>query len=130
MNGVCGRHGLHAGRRCPKCKLERASRPKPRTAARRIRSTARWKATAARILERDGHRCTFGLYDEDDDRGVPAGGCRARQGLDVHHRTPIEDGGDPYDEANLRTLCDHHHAATEVAYRRRKETDDGEAREF
>lgn len=129
---VCGIHGLYAGRACPACKTSRATSAATRrwqraSAADRIRSSARWKRVAARILVRDGHRCTFGLYDEDDARGVPAGGCRARLGVDVHHRVPIEDGGDPFDDANLRSLCERHHASVEQAYRAAKEDDRGEA---
>lgn len=127
---VCALHGLYrAAGGCPKCTASRST-SKPTTRANRIRSSARWQRVRARILDRDGHRCTYGLYDEDDLRGIPRGGCRARHGLDVHHRTPIEDGGDPYDDANLRSLCSRHHSVVERNYRQSKEATDGEAVEF
>lgn len=126
---ICANHGLYTGKECPTCKATRltsdAMRRRDRaTRADRLRSGKRWQAIRAWVLERDGNRCTFGLYDEDEQRGTPAGGCRRRHGLDVHHRIPIEDGGDPFDEANLRTLCDDHHAVIEAALR--KERDDAQ----
>lgn len=126
---VCALHGLHAGPTCPQCKAgleQRSTARKRRSAAHRIRSSARWKKTVARVLERDGYRCTYGLYEGDDSRGLPLGGCRARRRLDVHHRTPIEDGGDAFDEENLRTLCNRHHAIVEAVYRQSKEDTGGE----
>lgn len=131
---VCAIHGLYNGRHgCPACKASRATSAKtrPRTRSQRIRSGKRWQTVRARVLNRDGHRCTFGLYDDEDDaRGVPAGGCRARLQLDVHHRVPIEDGGDPFDEANLRTLCDDHHAVAEAAYRKERDAEEEAVAEF
>jgi 5-methylcytosine-specific restriction endonuclease McrA len=123
---MCARHGLYAGHRCPFCENEAAERAaaRPRTVAQRVRSTQRWKRTRERILNRDGHRCTFGLYLEDDAQGVPGGWCKAKKKIDVHHRVPIEDDGDPYDDDNLRTLCKRHHEIDERAYRQRKEERD------
>ncbi len=34
-----------------------------------------------------------------------------RPATDVDHKTRIEDGGDPWDEANLEPLCHPHHSA-------------------
>lgn len=126
---ICALHGLYNGAECPACQASRATSDATRrrdraTRADKIRSTRRWKLTVERILNRDGHRCTYGNYDEDDVRGLTTGGCRARKKLGVHHRVPIEDDGDPFDEENLRTLCADHHAVVEAAYRKGKR--DGE----
>jgi 5-methylcytosine-specific restriction endonuclease McrA len=122
---ICAQHGRYVGRDCPKCRSVRAARPKPRTRAVAVRSSARWKNVAAAAAKRDGHRCTYGL--EDGDRGArtyPGGRCPVQDGLTGHHRTPIEDGGAPYDLANVRTLCATHHARLEAEARthRREET--------
>lgn len=129
---ICAVHGLYVGKECPACKGARdtsnATRRRDRaTRADRIRSGKRWKIARTWVLERDGNRCTYGNYQEDDTRGLTRGGCRATRGLDVHHRIPIEDGGDPFDEDNLRTLCDGHHAVTEAAYRKEHRGQDEEA---
>lgn len=132
---ICALHGLYQGKQCPACKAARqtadATRRRDRaTAADRIRSGKRWKRAAAWVLERDGHRCTYGNYPEDDTRGLTSAGCLARHGLDVHHRIPIENGGDPFDETNLRTLCDDHHAVVEAAYRKERDAEEEAVTEF
>lgn len=70
-----------------------------------------WRATRARILERDGHICqwptTHGTIC-----GAPA--------TQVDH-TENRAGGGTEDDANLRALCEHHHrikTAREGAYAR------------
>lgn len=111
---LCARHGRYVGKACPTCRRDRATRPKRATSADRVRSTPRWKKVAAAAAARDGHRCTYGL--EPGDRGVahyPEGRCPVREGLDGHHRIPIEDGGAPYSLANVRTVCRTHHARLE-----------------
>jgi len=81
------------GRRgpCRRCERERS---RARRAAGEpgyiIRGTALWQRTRLAALARDGHRCT---------------GCGFSGRLEVHHVTPIADGGAAYDLKNLVTLC-------------------------
>lgn len=116
---ICSLGHIYQGSRCPQCP---APKKDPTEFARRIRSTVRWHRAKERVLNRDSHRCTYGTYDEDDKRGLFAGDqCLAKKKLDVHHRIPIEDGGEPYADDNLRTLCTRHHAVVESNYRRRRD---------
>ena len=55
--------------------------------------SAEWKETRARVLERDGHRCT-----------IP--GCDRRAFICDHIISRRAGGGD--DDANLRSLCRAH----------------------
>lgn len=66
-----------------------------------IYSTLLWQTARAATLLRDGYACGA---DEGD--GVP---CGQLDHLQVHHLTPVEEGGDPYDIKNLLTLCPSHH---------------------
>lgn len=128
---ICGRGHLYQGAKCPLCPPP-ASSKKPDDPMRRIRGTKTWQNTRRAVLERDGHRCTYGLYEGDDKRGLPADEqgplpaqrrCAARRRLDAHHVVPIaellEQGGDPFDERGCRTLCTDHHHAVDAARRRR-----------
>lgn len=120
---ICATHGRYVGRSCPTCRDDRARRPKPRTLAERVRSTKRWKSTEREAKRRDDGRCTYGL--EPGDRGTrhyPDGRCPVVDGLQGHHRTPVEDGGAPYDLENVRTLCATHHARVESEYRNERST--------
>jgi hypothetical protein len=66
-------------------------------------STRAWRVQRARILTRDGQRCTFV-----DDEGVR---CAETEGLEVHH---AEKGADKVvDDAELHTHCAAHHALAE-----------------
>lgn len=67
------------------------------TSTRRHRLPPNWSAIRARILQRDGHRCTW----------IEHGQRCAERGTDVDHIRP----GDDHDDANLRTLCQTHHKA-------------------
>ncbi|MDE0190753.1 MAG: HNH endonuclease signature motif containing protein [Gammaproteobacteria bacterium] len=49
-----------------------------------------WREVRALVFERDGRRCVE---------------CGRTDGLECDHRTPVKDGGDPWDMANLQTLC-------------------------
>ncbi len=53
-------------------------------------SRGRWAALRKSILDRDGWRCRQ---------------CGRAGILEVDHIHAIEDGGDPWDPANLQTLC-------------------------
>jgi hypothetical protein len=127
---ICTHGHLYQGKSCPEC--ETRSRPKPNDPMRRIRGMKSWQQTRRAVLERDGHQCTFGLYDGDDARGLPidehgplpgARRCAARRRLDAHHIEPIrellERHGDPFDPQGCRTLCSDHHNALDAARRRR-----------
>lgn len=74
--------------------------------------TARWKATARRILKRDDYRCTW----------MDNGQRCTERATDVDHIVPDFEGGTD-DDANLRSLCPPHHrrktAAEGVAARAR-----------
>lgn len=119
---LCARHGRYVGSSCPTCRRDRATRPKPKTDAVRIRSTRKWKQVAAAARRRDGNRCTYGLELADfGSSHYPDGRCPVVDGLDGHHRTPIEDGGRPYALDNVRTVCRTHHARLEQVERDNRE---------
>jgi 5-methylcytosine-specific restriction endonuclease McrA len=74
--------------------------------APRLYDTYRWKLVRAYVRLRDGG-CVV---------------CGVTEGLEVDHIVRPEDGGDPYSEENLRTLCGLHHrrrTARAAAARRR-----------
>jgi 5-methylcytosine-specific restriction endonuclease McrA len=98
----CGRTydpqgGYHRSGKCQVCtrtyERERA-RVKP---SRLVRNSARFKKLREQIKARDHHRCRR---------------CGSSHRLDVHHRVPLHRGGDPYDPANLETLCSDCHSET------------------
>lgn len=63
---------------------------------RRSRLPADWPRIRARVLRRDGHRCTHR-----DENGIQC----VRPATDVDHIRR----GDDHTEANLRSLCSEHH---------------------
>lgn len=69
----------------------------------RVYDSSRWAEARARALARDGDRCVPAFL-----LGGECGGV-----LDVHHIVRPEHGGDPYDPANLITVCHRHHPALE-----------------
>jgi 5-methylcytosine-specific restriction enzyme A len=70
-----------------------------RGSTRRARLPKDWPTIRARILQRDGHRCTKQTID---------GRCDVAA-TDVDHVIP----GDDHSDANLTSLCtDHHRAKT------------------
>ena len=50
----------------------------------------RWAAVRRAVFERDGWRCVE---------------CGRAGRLECDHATPLDRGGDPWDQANLQTLC-------------------------
>lgn len=70
-----------------------------------IVGTVRWARLRRRIFERDGWRCVR---------------CRRPGRLECDHVRPLEDGGDPWNEANLQTLCRGCHIEKTRAERRRR----------
>jgi hypothetical protein len=124
---ICAAHGRYSGRRCEACAAERARRPKRKSAADRIRSTAAWKRAERRTIARDGDQCTYGT--EIGDGRVVGRRCPVVTGLQVHHRVAIEDGGAPLDDSNLRTVCATHHARLEAESRRLREEKHGQEAE-
>ena len=50
----------------------------------------RWRVVRKRVFDRDGWRCQ---------------GCGKPGRLEAHHVTPLDQGGAPFDLANLETLC-------------------------
>jgi hypothetical protein len=94
---ACGR--ITTRTRCPDC--ERAhSRQRATEPQSHIRNSAAWQRARAAAKARD-NGCAMRTQ----------GGCNGR--LEVHHRTPIAAGGNPYDLANLLTLCRTHHEQAE-----------------
>lgn len=87
VKGKCRRHAAEAD----------AARNLGRARSLAVYRSARWRRLRRRILlerpwcEEPSERCH-----------EPA--------TDVDHITPIEDGGDPWDEENLRPLCHRHHS--------------------
>ncbi len=63
----------------------------------------RWAQARDAALHRDGERCSLSR--------LFGGDCHAT--LDVHHLTPVSDGGAPYDLDNLLTACHTHHPMLE-----------------
>ena len=52
-------------------------------------SRRRWSKVRLVVLDRDGWKCS----------------CGKSARLEVHHRVPIEHGGDFYELSNLQSLC-------------------------
>lgn len=65
--------------------------------------TPEWAEARDAALERDGRRCTVAR--------LLGGPCHRT--LDVHHLTPVAEGGDPFDLDNLVTACHRHHPMLE-----------------
>ena len=55
-----------------------------------VMDSRRWERTRLAVFERDGFRCRA---------------CGRPGRLEAHHVRPLERGGDPYDLANIETLC-------------------------
>jgi 5-methylcytosine-specific restriction endonuclease McrA len=64
--------------------------------------TARWRLLRARVVARDGYRCTTPGCTTDTSKP---------RSLHVDHVIEVSDGGLFWDMANLRTLCWLHHGA-------------------
>ena len=62
----------------------------PSHSHRYIYNLQRWKRLRRTILDRDGWRCQS---------------CGRAGRLEVHHKTPVREGGAIWDPANLTTLC-------------------------
>ena len=85
-------HGHHqSGYSCP----QREARRYQASAARKARGRHAWRVARTAARQRDGQRCR---------------GCGGTQGLQVHHVTPISEGGERYALDNLVTLCSSCHA--------------------
>ena len=77
---------------CAECSASpRRNRP---GAGRSIWNTRRWRALSARIIKRDRECQVCGQGPGD-----------AANPLTADHKTPIDRGGEPWDEANLWALC-------------------------
>ena len=50
----------------------------------------RWATARRAVFDRDGYRCVL---------------CGRAGRLECDHVTPLDRGGDPWDQANLQTLC-------------------------
>ena len=80
--------------------------------ARKLRDTQRWRILRLKIIKRDNGEC----FDcKQHDRIAP----RHSQ-LEVDHIVAIKDGGDFWDESNLRTLCKACHNDKSTLERRTK----------
>ena len=83
---------------------------------RSIYSTRRWARIRRHILARDRYRCR---------------GCGKTGVLEVHHRVSLADGGEPFAERNLLSLClpchtgRHHPPPAEVVAWQELMADDG-----
>ena len=80
--------------RCRDC-LRRDEREKRGRRANRARSSMAWQNARAAARKRDGERCRQ---------------CGSTDKLEVHHITPLADGGAEFDLSNLTTLCRECHA--------------------
>jgi 5-methylcytosine-specific restriction endonuclease McrA len=80
------------GSRCPTCEAKRMRGTAARLEEephRALLRTKRWRQAAAAARARD--RCCVH--------------CRGHTNLEVHHVRALADGGDPFDLANLITVC-------------------------
>lgn len=66
-----------------------------------------WRDVRARVLSRDGNRCTVAR--------LLGGGCSGT--LHVHHIEPINSGGARFDADNLAIVCSRHHPQWEALRR-------------
>ena len=57
---------------------------------RTVYQSAEWGKARKRVLDRDGWRCTT---------------CGKPGRLEVHHLQQLTEGGQPFEDANLRSLC-------------------------
>ena len=73
----------------------------------RLYDTRTWDEARERTLARDGQRCTVAR--------LIGGECSPI--LDVHHLVPLSEGGDPFGDANLVTICHAHHGRLEALRR-------------
>lgn len=74
-----------------------------------IYNTLRWQLARARTISRDEGRCTVSrLLGGECSSGTPH----------VHHIRPVSEGGAPYEETNLATVCPAHHPVWEALRRR------------
>lgn len=71
-----------------------------------MESPRTWEEIRARVIARDGSRCTVGW--------LLGGACT--ETLHVHHLIPREEGGSD-EESNLITTCDRHHPQVEAIRR-------------
>ena len=70
-------------------------------------NTRRWAAVRRAVFQRDGWRCVE---------------CGKAGRLECDHVVPLERNGDPFDMANLQTLCRSCHIAKTAAENRREPT--------
>ena len=67
-----------------------------RSPSARVVGTPRWRRLRAKILDRDGYRCSR---------------CGRAGKLEVDHVKPVSCGGAPFDPLNLQALCRRCHFA-------------------
>jgi hypothetical protein len=71
---------------------------------RAVYSTRAWRTVREAARRRAGDRCQW-MSD-----GVR---CPVVHDVEVHHREPLREGSDPFDQWGLVVLCHEHHAAAE-----------------
>ncbi len=109
---ACG--SFHTDYESPTCRA--CYRPRPQNRRGRVKTdaqktreqvykTAAWKQVRRLALERDGYTCQI---------------CGTGQDLIVHHHEEADSGIDPYDLANLETLCRRCHGRLHNERRKRK----------
>lgn len=103
----CPRRRVDGERYCEEHVPARQPRARRGVYAGREGSTRRWRLLRARVLRRDGNRCTVVVHGER---------CPQTTRLEVDHVVARRHGGKDT-LANLRTMCHGHHVA--------KTTDDG-----
>ena len=69
-----------------------------------IYATTRWRAVRRAVLDRDGWKCRK---------------CGGRGRMEVHHRKPLAEGGDPFDMAGLESICRGCHIALTTGQNRK-----------
>ncbi len=105
---TCGRLTTN-GSRCTTCtnrnEAQRTRNRQTREPWRYTYRTPEWARARRQALARANHQCEVQ-------------GCTETRDLDVHHITPLRNGGHPTNQANLLVLCDNHHKQIEAATRK------------
>lgn len=73
-----------------------------------IYNTSLWADVRRSVIARDHGTCSVSRL---------LGGACSGGPLSVHHLTPLAEGGAPYDESNLLTVCRSHHPQLEALRR-------------
>lgn len=95
--GVCSEPGTVKGKCRDHARVYDEQIKKDTAERRGVYTSRRWKGLRTLVFKQQGGKCA-----------VPD--CY-NLATDLDHVTPLRDGGDPYDRANLQGLCKKHHSS-------------------